>query len=250
MRSNTLTIRTPEGITFSLPLAGPVTRFLAWVIDALVISIICYFLMVFFFVFAFGGWDLAGALFLIAYFAVSTGYAMALEWYWSGQTLGKRLLGLRVVDAQGLHLQPSQIVIRNLLRFLDSVPFAYFVGGLACLISARAQRLGDLAANTIVVRIPRIGRPDLDQVVAGKYNSFREYPHLAARLRQRVSPDEARLALQALLRRGEFDSADRIGLFARIADHFRSVVTFPQEATEGISDEQYIRNTVDILFRT
>ena len=86
------------------------------------------------------------------------------------------------MDEQGLRLKFSQVVIRNLLRPVDGLPLAYLLGGLACLISKRAQRLGDLAAGTIVVRHPTIFQPDLDQLMAGKYNSFRDYPHLEARL--------------------------------------------------------------------
>jgi hypothetical protein len=147
-----------------------------------------------------------------------------------------------------LQLQFSQVVIRNLLRFVDSLPGLYLVGGLACLINRRAQRLGDFAANTIVVWIPQIDEPDLDQLLEGKYNSFRKYPHLEARLRQHVSPAEARIALQALLRRDEIDPGARVELFASLSSHFKSFVNFPPEATDGISDEQYIRNIVDALY--
>jgi hypothetical protein len=85
--------------------------------------------------------------------------------------------------------------------------------------------------------------------MAGKYNSLRDYPHLEARLRQRVSPREAGLALQALLRRNQLDSQARLDLFEQMAAHFRSLVLFPAEACEGITAEQYVRNVVDVLFR-
>src|SRR5580765_4586307 len=132
--------------------------------------------------------NLAGALYLITYFAISIGYAIACEWRWRGQTIGKRLLRLRVVDAEGLRLQFHQVVTRNLLRFVDMLPLFYFVGGVAVLLSRSCQRLGDIAANTIVIRHPKLSEPDLDQLLAGKFNSLREHPHLAARLRQHVSP--------------------------------------------------------------
>jgi len=193
---------------------------------------------------------LARAIATVVYFIVSIGYGMAAEWYWRGQTVGKRLLRLRVMDAQGLRLQFSQIVIRNLLRFVDMLPAFYLVGGIACLVSRRAQRLGDLAANTIVVRNPRITKPDLDQLLAGKYNSLRDYPHLEARLRQRISPAEASIAMQALLRRDRLEPQARVELFEGIAAYFRSKVEFPPEATDGITDEQYVRNVLDVLYRT
>jgi len=174
---------------------------------------------------------------------------MAAEWYWRGQTLGKRLLRLRVMDEQGLHLRFSQVAVRNLMRFADSLPLFYLLGGLACLITRKAQRLGDVAANTIVIRIPETPEPDMDQILGTRYNSFREYPHLCARLRQNVSNREAEMVLQVLLRRDELEPCARMELCRELADHFRQKTEYPPEVTEGISDEQYIRNVADVLYR-
>ncbi|UCE55620.1 MAG: RDD family protein [Desulfobacterales bacterium] len=248
-KTNTLTIKTPEGITFSLQLAGPITRFLAWSIDFATILVVTSILNTCFAILGIISVDLAYAIGILTFFLISIGYGIFFEWYWQGQTLGKKLLRLRVMDEQGLQLQISQIVIRNLLRAVDSLPGLYLVGGLICLISKRAQRLGDFAANTIVVWNPRILEPDLDQLLEGKYNSFRDYPHIEARLRQRVSPPEAQIALQSVLRRDELEPNARVELFHDIVSYFKNIVEFPQEATDGISDEQYVRNVVDALFR-
>jgi uncharacterized RDD family membrane protein YckC len=248
-RSNRLVIRTPEGIVFSLLLAGPLSRFLAWGVDVGCVAVAVIGIGALLTGLQWISLDLIRAVAVLAYFLVSIGYGIALEWSWRGQTVGKRLLRLRVVDAEGLRLQFSQIVIRNLLRFIDMLPAFYFVGGLACLASRRAQRLGDIAAGTIVIYTPKAAEPELDQVFAGKFNSLRGWPHLAARLRQRASPLEASLALQALLRRDEFEPAARLELFDEIAAHFRRLVEFPPEACEGITAEQYVRNCADILFR-
>jgi len=247
-RTNLLLIRTPEGILFSLLLAGPVTRSLAWGIDFICVVVISMALGRALSSLAVISPDLAQAIYILALFLVSIGYGICLEWRWRGQTVGKRLLRLRVVDAEGLRLHFSQIAIRNLLRFADMLPVLYLVGGVVALVTRKAQRLGDLAANTVVVRQPRISEPDLDQLLAGKYNSLRDHPHLTARLRQRASPVEATLALQAVLRREEFEPGARVELFHEIADHFRCKVQFPAEATESIPDEQYVRNVVDVLF--
>src|SRR5437588_11807997 len=250
MKTSVLQIRTPEGIVFSQLLAGPVTRFLAWFVDLLVIIAVVIVLGYAFALLNFISGGLGGALSILSYFVVSIGYGIACEWRWRGQSIGNKLFRLRVMDVDGLHLQFNQVVTRNLLRFLDSLPFFYFVGGVVCWLNPKCQRLGDLAANTIVVRNPRLAEPDLDQLLAGKFNSLRQYPHLSARLRQRVSPTEARVALQALLRRDELDALARVELFEEIAGHFRSLVEFPPEANEGITEEQYVRNVVDILFRS
>ena len=247
--ANTLLISTPEGIAFSLLLAGPVTRFLAWAVDMACMAAMCMFAGMALGFLGLISLDFARAVLVLAVFVIQIGYGIVCEWFWRGQTVGKRLLRLRVMDVQGLRLQFSQAVIRNLLRLVDMLPAFYLVGGLACLISRRAQRLGDLAANTIVVRNPKIREPDLDQLLAGKFNSLRDYPHILARLHQRVSPGEARVALQAVLRRDQLDAPARVELFEEIAAHFRSVVEFPPEITEGIADEQFVRNVVDVLFR-
>ncbi len=247
-RTDTLTIETPEGIVFSLQLAGPLTRFLAWCVDMACIAAITGGLNAMLGLLGVISRDIAMAAVALAYFIVSVGYGMATEWFWRGQTVGKRLLRLRVADAQGLRLQFSQIAIRNLMRFVDSLPAFYLVGGMACLLSAKAQRLGDLAGNTVVVWIPRISQPDLKQLLKDSPNSFTAYPQLCARLRQCVLPREANLALQALLRRDELEDDARVKLFKEMAGYFRTIVAFPQEADDSISDEQYVRNVAAILF--
>ena len=244
-RRNTIKIHTPEGVTFTLQLAGPVTRFLAWFIDLVIIGFLASLVNI-----AIISADVANAMAILAYFLISIGYGILTEWYWGGQTAGKRLLRLRVVDSQGMRLTFNQVVIRNLLRFVDSLPLAYLVGGVACFFSPRAQRLGDMAANTIVVWIPQVAEPDLAQVLSDQYNSFRDFPVLCARMRQSVAHAEAELALQALLRRDDLEPAARIELFEHLAAHFQEVMSFPQETTDGLSAEQYTRNVVDVLFNT
>jgi uncharacterized RDD family membrane protein YckC len=247
MKTGTLLIRTPEGIVFSQTLAGPVTRFLAWLMDFLTITAALSMVQTFLNTIGYLNANIAGTIFILLYFIVSIGYGIAFEWMWRGQTIGKRLFRLRVVDAEGMRLQFDQVMTRNLLRFADMLPGFYFVGGVACLLSRKYQRLGDIAANTVVVRTPVVQEPDLEQLLGRTFNSLRQYPYLAARLRQRVSPAEAATALQAIVRRAEFEPSARLELFEQLASHFRSKVEFPPDATDGVSDEQYIRNVADIL---
>jgi uncharacterized RDD family membrane protein YckC len=250
MKTSTLVIRTPEGIMFSQLLAGPVTRFFAWFIDQLCIQLVLTILGTIFSFMAIFSVGFSIAFIVIGWFIIGIGYGIFFEWNWRGQTIGKRLFRLRVVDVEGMRLQFNQIVVRNLLRFVDELPLFYFVGGVTCWLNSKCQRLGDLAANTVVIRSPKIHEPDLDQLIAGKFNSLRQFPHLAARLRQNVSPSEANVALQALLRRDEFEPAARVEIFSVLAEYFRAKVEFPVEAIDGVADEQYIRNIVDVLYRT
>lgn len=245
-----MTIHTPEGLTFALRLGGPLVRLLAFLVDLMCIAVLTRVITALFGLIGLISADVYSALSILTYFAVSMGYGMVLEWTWHGQTVGKRLLGLRVMDAQGLSLGFYQVALRNLLRLVDILPAFYLLGGLCMLISPVNQRLGDLAAGTIVVWTPATPQPDLSQLFAGKFNSFRAYPHLCARLRQKTTPAEADLALAALLRRESLEPQARVSLFSAIAAHFRNRVTFPDDATVGLSDEQITRNLVEILFRT
>jgi hypothetical protein len=142
---------------------------------------------------------LARALALLAYFVISIAYAIALEWFWRGQTVGKRLFHLRVIDSHGFRLRFSQIAMRNLLRSIDMLPLCYLVGGLAALRSGKAQRLGDLAAGTVVIRELPAVEPELDRIAPAKYNSLDAYPHLAARLRTSTTAEAAAIAVRALM---------------------------------------------------
>ncbi|SHJ23376.1 Uncharacterized membrane protein YckC, RDD family [Desulfatibacillum alkenivorans DSM 16219] len=250
LQTQSLTIRTPEGIVFPLLLASPVTRFLALFIDTMAVQVVLSILYLLTPLLLPLGVDFTFAMFTIASFVINIAYAMVLEWAWRGQTIGKRVLGMRVMDENGFHLTPYQIIMRNLLRFADMLPLYYMLGGIFCLVSPKSQRLGDIAANTVVIRMPKFKEPDLDQIMEDKFNSLAEYPHIAARLRQRASQETAGVALAALMRRDELDPQARLELFHAIAEHLKEIVSFPQEAVEGLSDEQYVRNSVDILYRS
>lgn len=245
--ANAVVIETPEGVRFRLPLAGVVSRFLAWVIDVLAIATISTIIGKLLIVVGWLTADGMVALSLLAYFAVSIGYGIAFEWLWHGQTPGKRVFSLRVMDANGLKLKASQIAVRNLLRSLDSLPFLYLVGGIAALLSPRQQRLGDLVATTIVVEQRRLVLPDLLRLnLDEKFNSLASIPHLAARLRQQITPTLVELSYQALLRRNELTPAVKLQVFHLLAERFRSLVKFPDEITAGLTDERYVRNALQI----
>jgi uncharacterized RDD family membrane protein YckC len=249
MTRDFLIIRTPEGIEFGLPLAGPFSRMLALAVDLAVIAMLGAVVEKLIAPLALLGQDVAGAFQIVVYFAISILYGVVTEWVWRGQTVGKRLLGLRVVDARALRLEPSQIVVRNLMRVLDALPALYLVGGIASVTSRHRQRLGDLAAGTVVVRTALLPKPDLNQLLGGKYNSLVEIRHLASRLRQKVTPEVANLALEALLRRDQLEPAARLAVFADLASYFRLLVPYPAEIVEQIADEPYVRDVLEVLYR-
>jgi uncharacterized RDD family membrane protein YckC len=247
-RQSALEIETPEGVVFSYPLATPVTRSLAWAVDAAAIGTLCYFAGRIAATAGAISKDWEGALTAILYFVAQMGYGMTLEWRWRGQTLGKRLFRLRVIDAQGLRLQLPQVAIRNLLRLVDALPLLYLVGGTACLFNRKFQRLGDLAANTVVAREPRWEDPDIEELAPAKYNSLAAYPNLAARLRSRVDPSVVGLALTALAQRGGYEPGARLQVFRELAGYFKALVEFPEASLEGLTDEEYVRGVLRVVF--
>lgn len=247
-RYNELLIRTPEGVEFVYQLASPVVRCLALFMDFAVIWGLMSVLSVVVTLMQWVSYDFAIAFYTLLYFNLSIGYFILLEIVWRGQTIGKRMFRLRVLDANGLKLKASQLVMRNLLRFVDSLPFLYTVGGLFAVLNAKSQRLGDLAAGTIVVRISERQQPSLSELDDKRFNSFRDHPRAEALLRQKIPPEQAEIALQALRRRDEMDARARARLYRELADSFRSLVAFPDEVTRTLSDEQYLRNCVDTLY--
>jgi len=246
-RVNRVRVRTPEGVAFTFALAGPVTRCIAWSLDAIAVATASSIVGMVLIWFAIVSIDLTAAVLTVLFFVLSTGYNLVFEYLWRGQTLGKRVMRLRVVDAGGMALTPGQIVVRNLVRVIDELPLLYLVGGIAMMVSRRAQRLGDLAAGTIVVRHRLVAEPDLEALTHGKYNSLREAPHLAARLRQRVPPAVAAAAVDALVRREQLEPAARVALFGELAGVLRGLVTFPPEIVAGLPDEVFVRNVVEIV---
>ena len=228
-------------------MAGMITRFLAWLVDFFIIAVLASTLSTITVSMNSLSPGLAGAINIIGYFIISIGYNIILEWRLKGQTFGKRLMKIRVMDDRGLNLRFNQIVLRNLVRVVDSLPLFYIVGGLSALISNRSQRTGDWIAGTIVIDASMDSMPEIARIEKTKYNSFKTLPHLSARLRQKISPMEIHLVLEALSRRDSFDPASRVRLFHELADHLKSKVRFPAHIEDNLTDEQYLRNAADCI---
>jgi uncharacterized RDD family membrane protein YckC len=249
-RQSTLTIETPEGVVFSFELATPVTRTLAWAVDAMAIGTAGYLVRKACETVGAFNVDWASAVSVFLYFVVSIVYGILLEWRWRGQTIGKRLLGLRVIDAQGLRLQLPQIALRNLFRLVDALPLTYLVGGIAALVTRNGQRLGDLAANTVVAHERKWEEPDLEQIAPAKYNSLLAYPQLAARLRAAAHPSAVGMAVRAVTQRDTYEPLARVELFRDLSAYFRSLVQFPEAALEGLTDEQFVRSVLRVVYNS
>jgi len=149
-----LVVATPERVAFRFETAGLGSRFTAQLIDLLVLwGVLLALGLVSFGIGALTGQGtIALLVFVVVGFLSFWAYWILPEALWSGQTVGKYVLHLRVIDARGGPVTPGQAVIRNLLRIVDFLPASYALGTVVMFSSARNQRLGDLAAGTVVIR--------------------------------------------------------------------------------------------------
>ena len=156
---------TPEGVTLEVTLAGVGSRFAAGLIDQLLQSVVLVALVILVGVVGDPADTSAGlllALFFVALFFVQFTYDVLFETLAAGRTPGKRWMGLRVVKAGGGPVGFVTSALRNILRIVDALPGLYVVGMLCVLFTRNNQRLGDLAAGTIVVR-ERVQRTAIPQ---------------------------------------------------------------------------------------
>ena len=149
-------IETPENVTLTFNLAGPGSRMGAYLIDLLIRVTVFWgfsFAVSFLIPVLGGGLSIGGM--LIGMFVLEWGYSTLFEAFWRGQTPGKRIFGLRVLKDAGYPIGFYDSVLRNLLRAADILPIGYGAGLVCMTASRRLQRIGDLAAGTIVVRDTR-----------------------------------------------------------------------------------------------
>jgi uncharacterized RDD family membrane protein YckC len=147
-----LVVATPERVSFDYQVAGLGTRAIAQVLDILIIGVILaavYFVAL---AIAVVGSATATLVAVIGSFVVIFGYFWVSESLWSGQTVGKKVFRLRAVGDRGEPLTFAQAGIRNIVRIVDFLPYAYGVGLIVLFVNGKGKRLGDLAAGTIVVK--------------------------------------------------------------------------------------------------
>lgn len=139
-------VETPEGVDFRQRPAGPTVRFWAAAVDIALRSALLL------------GTSMAMSLFgtvgsglqLIITFAAIWGYPIAFEMWWNGITPGKHWFDLQVRHVDGTPITWKGSIIRNLLRAADFLPVGYLIGLASTVVSPRFQRIGDIAADTIV----------------------------------------------------------------------------------------------------
>jgi uncharacterized RDD family membrane protein YckC len=146
-----LRIATPEGVDLELTLAGIGSRFIAATLDLMVQGTVLLAAAILLGVTGGGAGGVATAAFAIVSFLVFFAYDVLFEVRSRGRTLGKRWTGLRVVRTGGSPVTFVPSSVRNVMRLVDILPLFYAVGMFSIFFTSRNQRLGDLAAGTLVV---------------------------------------------------------------------------------------------------
>ena len=157
--SDQLSIDTPELVSIDMPLAGIGSRFVAVLIDTVLWTVGLFVLLLVFAILAPSihafnklsyQWGVAIVLFLL--FLFNWGYFTLFEAFWNGRTPGKKLAKIRVIQRSGRPIGLFESMARNFIRYIDQFPGPYAVGVIAMFVTRQHQRLGDLAAGTLVVR--------------------------------------------------------------------------------------------------
>jgi uncharacterized RDD family membrane protein YckC len=157
--SDQLSIETPELVAIEFPLAGIGSRFVAQVIDnliwlagALVLALLGLLLGPGSLAFTRIPEQWAVAFVIFLFFLLNWGYFTLFEAFGNGRTPGKRVAGIRVIQRTGRGIGFFESMARNLVRYVDQLPIFYGVGIVVMFSTRQHQRLGDLAAGTLVVR--------------------------------------------------------------------------------------------------
>lgn len=146
-----VTVAGAEGIDLDLVLAGVGSRGAAFLVDLLLQVVVLAAVTA-----AAGAAGVVGpAVVAVAVFLIFLGYPILAEAFAGGRTVGKAALGISVVSVDGTAETFLAATIRNVVRLVDSLPGVYLVGIIAVLATSRNQRVGDLAAGTLVVHRPR-----------------------------------------------------------------------------------------------
>lgn len=142
-----------------MPLAGIGSRFIALLVDYLIwfAGIVVLALLYTYLLPGIGAFSRISAQWAVAIrifisFLLNWGYFTLFEAFWNGQTPGKRVARIRVIQRSGRAIGLFESMARNLVRYVDQFPFFYAVGVITMFVTRQHQRLGDLVAGTLVVR--------------------------------------------------------------------------------------------------
>jgi len=240
-------IETPEQIDLGLELAGPGSRAVGQVLDWLVklATVALFGLGILLVVFLVGSnvpdpvtWYILGAGVFVLFFVYWVGYDIYYEGCRNGQTPGKKYVGIRVVRAGGGPIDVRAAAIRNIVGLADFLPVGYLVGGVLMLLNKHAQRLGDMAADTIVVRereeTAPVERPAvIDELATTAYAFSREQL-------SRLTPTDRHVLESYFARCEGLPRTVRYQLSQRLLNTFLEKTSYPLDPTLDEDAEPFL----------
>jgi uncharacterized RDD family membrane protein YckC len=235
-------IVTPEHVEMRLEPAGLGSRFIALVIDLVLVtgasSTVAQVTLALL--------PAAPALVLRALLqlVLTWGYHVYFEVRHAGQSPGKRIARIRVLDGRGLPLSLEQSFVRNVIRVLDAAPFGYALGALVCLFDPERRRLGDLAADTLVVREGQVAADAPRATRSRVFNSLRT-PRVLRLIRHRIGLEEREFLAALCLRAEVMDDHARFDLMDEVGRHYRTRLEIDDPHLSG---ENLVRGLAGILF--
>lgn len=239
-----VTVATPEGVDLELVVAGLGSRFMSSLVDTALQVVVIIALLI---PARVAGGAAGSALAAVAVMVVAVGLPTAFDAFAAGRTPGRRLTGLTLVMADGATVPLVSAAVRNIVRIIDFLPAAYSVGVLSVLATPRNQRLGDLAANTLVVRaapggrsapvvVPGAVRPDAPAARPGA-----GAPAMAGWDLTGVRPADEAVVRSFLARRAGLDPTSRARVAGDLARRLEPAVVGPDRAA---GDEAYLEQVL------
>lgn len=241
-------IITPENVELSFEIAGLTARFLAWLMDFLLMIAICLgAVLVIGIIIGRVSPGLSAALQIIAVFLVYMGYFIFFELKTGGTTPGKKAMKLRVIRDTGVHITFFNSFIRNIMRLMDSTPLMvlHLPGALVAFFHPLRRRLGDLVAGTLVVRERSYPAPGKIIAEGDRYSTLLENFHMREKVKRIITTAEKEAMIDACLRADEIEVSHRLDIFSRLGRHLRAKLDLPP--MEFASDEKLVRNITAAL---
>jgi uncharacterized RDD family membrane protein YckC len=180
----------------------------------------------------------------LALLVITWGYHVYFEVRHQGQSPGKRIAGIRVVDGRGLPLSLEQSFVRNVVRVLDALPVGYALGAVVCQLDPHRRRLGDIAADTLVVRERHGQVYERRSTSSRAFNSLRT-PRVLRLVRHRVGLEEREFLATLCLRADGMEEKARFDLMEEVGRHYKSRLGIEDPHMSG---ENLIRGLAGVLF--
>jgi len=237
-----VTITTPEHVPIRLEPAGAGSRFLAILIDALITTAMAIAAGVVLSILLPSG--IAAALTITINFIITWGWHVYFETKHQGRTPGKRALKLRVIDARGLPVSLHQSLARNIVRVLDMAPAFYGIAAIATLVTSTRRRLGDVIADTLVIRDSQALAYKGQLAAERRHNSLRT-PRVLRLIRHKISLEEREFLLTLCLRADRMSPASRYDLMQDVSAAYREKLGIEEDSLSG---ENFVRDLTAVLF--